>query len=143
MKKQAWLLLCAPLILVPMAQADDDKKEQANAKMMEQRERTEDMEARGKRELAGMREREEDEAKQKMKDKAKGKDKWKDKEKLKDKAKQKMQDDEDSDSDDDGKGLEKQGAKKAEQERNELDKGSEQGLEKRAEKSKKWWRFWE
>lgn len=39
-------------------------------------------------------------------------------------------------------GLEKQAEKKAEQERNELDKGSEQGQAKRAEHSRKWWKFW-
>jgi len=30
-----------------------------------------------------------------------------------------------------------------EKERKELDKGSEKGQEKRAENSKKWWKFWE
>lgn len=39
-------------------------------------------------------------------------------------------------------GLEKQKAKKSEQEMKELDKGSEQGQEAR-QKRKKWWKFWE
>jgi hypothetical protein len=40
------------------------------------------------------------------------------------------------------KGLEKQKNMKAEQVRKELDKGSETGKTKRAEHSKKWWKFW-
>ena len=40
------------------------------------------------------------------------------------------------------KGMEKQQAKKAEQERKELDKGSETGQAAREEHSKKWWQFW-
>lgn len=44
---------------------------------------------------------------------------------------------------DDAAGLEKQRAKKAEQEMKELDKGSEQGQQQREENRKKWWRFWE
>lgn len=39
-------------------------------------------------------------------------------------------------------GLEKQAEKKADQERKELNKGSEQGQAKRAEHSRKWWKFW-
>jgi len=50
--------------------------------------------------------------------------------------------------DDDGvkdsnKGLEKQRQKKAEQERKELGKGSEQGQASREAHSRKWWKFWE
>ena len=40
-------------------------------------------------------------------------------------------------------GLAKQRDKKAEQERKELDKGSEQGKAAREENSRKWWKFWE
>lgn len=40
------------------------------------------------------------------------------------------------------KGMEKQDAKKPEQNRNELGKGSEQGQAAREENSKKWWKFW-
>lgn len=43
---------------------------------------------------------------------------------------------------DDATGLDKQKEKKAEQERKELGKGSEQGQAKRAEHSRKWWKFW-
>ncbi|WP_237062017.1 hypothetical protein [Microbulbifer zhoushanensis] len=42
----------------------------------------------------------------------------------------------------DNKGMAKQAAKKAEQERKELGKGSEQGQAAREENSKKWWQFW-
>jgi uncharacterized protein with gpF-like domain len=42
----------------------------------------------------------------------------------------------------DAKALEKQAEKKTEQERKELGKGSEQGQAKRAENSRKWWKFW-
>lgn len=83
----------------------------------------------------------EDKIKQKLQDQDLMKDKDKLEKKLsKDKAK--------GDDDDAGdqvafKGLEKQREKKAEQRRNEVDKGSEQGQEKRAENSKKWWKFWE
>jgi len=41
------------------------------------------------------------------------------------------------------KGLEKQKEKKLEQERKEIDKGSEQGQKMREERSRKWWKFWE
>jgi hypothetical protein len=41
------------------------------------------------------------------------------------------------------KGLEKQREKKSEQERKEIDKGSEQGQKMREEHSRKWWKFWE
>ncbi len=41
------------------------------------------------------------------------------------------------------KGLEKQTAKKADQEQKELDKGSEQGQTSREEHRKKWWQFWD
>lgn len=47
-----------------------------------------------------------------------------------------------NDSSSDLKGLEKQKLKKAEQSQKELDKGSEKGQAARAEKSKKWWKFW-
>ncbi len=40
-------------------------------------------------------------------------------------------------------GLEKQKIKKANQERKEMGKGSEQGQQMREENSKKWWKFWE
>ena len=40
------------------------------------------------------------------------------------------------------KGMEKQQAKKSEQERKELGKGSEKGQAAREEHSKKWWQFW-
>lgn len=40
------------------------------------------------------------------------------------------------------KGLEKQTTMKAEQERKELDKGSDAGREARETHSKKWWKFW-
>jgi len=53
------------------------------------------------------------------------------KEKSKDKSKNK-----------DNKGLEKQKAGKSEQERKELDKGSDKGKEARETHSKKWWKFW-
>ena len=46
------------------------------------------------------------------------------------------------DMDDKLKGLEKQKAKKAEQMRNELGKGSEQGQAAREQHNKKWWKFW-
>ena len=42
----------------------------------------------------------------------------------------------------DNKGLEKQKAGKSEQERKELDKGSDKGKEARETHSKKWWKFW-
>ncbi len=50
---------------------------------------------------------------------------------------------EEMDHDSDAKGLEKKRHKKAEQERRELDKGSEQGQAMREEHSRKWWKFWE
>ncbi len=50
---------------------------------------------------------------------------------------------EEMDLDSDDRGLEKQRYKKAEQERHELDKGSEQGQAMREEHSRKWWKFWE
>jgi len=40
-------------------------------------------------------------------------------------------------------GLKKQAENKANQQRNELGKGSEMGQAKREENSKKWWKFWE
>jgi hypothetical protein len=40
------------------------------------------------------------------------------------------------------RGLEQVKARKLEQERKELGKGSEQGQAKRAEHSRKWWKFW-
>jgi hypothetical protein len=40
-------------------------------------------------------------------------------------------------------GLEKQKLKKSEQTRKEMDKGSDEGKESRAENTKKWWSFWE
>ncbi|GAB3110895.1 hypothetical protein G8770_20465 [Aestuariicella hydrocarbonica] len=40
------------------------------------------------------------------------------------------------------KGSDKQAQAKAEQSRNELGKGSEQGQQAREEHSKKWWKFW-
>ena len=40
------------------------------------------------------------------------------------------------------KGLDEQSAKKAEQVQNELDKGSEAGMDARDTNSKKWWKFW-
>jgi hypothetical protein len=75
----------------------------------------------------------------------------------------KLDDDDDDDDDDDKKdkdkkekvkknkankdkeatGLAKQTAKKSEQERKELGKGSEQGQKARQEHSRKWWKFWE
>lgn len=42
-----------------------------------------------------------------------------------------------------GSGVGKQRDKKMEQERTEAGKGSETGQQKRAEHSRKWWRFWE
>lgn len=41
------------------------------------------------------------------------------------------------------RGLDAVADRKTEQERKELGKGSEQGQLKRAENSRKWWRFWE
>ena len=64
-----------------------------------------------------------------------------DEKKVKDKAKrEKLRDHED---DDEASGLARQREKKAEQERKELGKGSEQGQASREEHSRKWWNFWE
>ena len=46
------------------------------------------------------------------------------------------------DSEEKVKGLEKQKLKKTDQQRKELDKGSDQGQESR-DNRKKWWRFWD
>ena len=40
------------------------------------------------------------------------------------------------------KGIEKQSAKKSEQELKELEKGSDKGKASREENRKKWWKFW-
>ena len=40
------------------------------------------------------------------------------------------------------KGIEKQSAKKSEQEQKELEKGSDKGKASREENRKKWWKFW-
>ena len=40
------------------------------------------------------------------------------------------------------KGIEKQGAKKSEQEQKEVEKGSDKGQASREENRKKWWRVW-
>ena len=40
------------------------------------------------------------------------------------------------------KGIEKQSAKKSEQEQKELEKGSDKGKTSREENRKKWWKFW-
>jgi hypothetical protein len=49
----------------------------------------------------------------------------------------------DQDKPADASGLARQSDKKMEQERKELEKGSETGQQKREERSRKWWRFWE
>ncbi|OUR65839.1 hypothetical protein A9Q79_02295 [Methylophaga sp. 42_25_T18] len=67
----------------------------------------------------------------------------KDKSKKAKKEKDELDDDVDTDEDSDKlKGIEKQTAKKADQEQKELDKGSEQGQASREEHRKKWWQFW-
>jgi hypothetical protein len=48
----------------------------------------------------------------------------------------------DSEFDEDSPGLAKQRDKKANQERKELGRGSEQGQQMREEHSRKWWKFW-
>jgi hypothetical protein len=53
-----------------------------------------------------------------------------------------MKDEHHADMDDAKQGMEKQRDKKADQARNELGKGSEQGQQQRAANSKKWWKFW-
>lgn len=62
------------------------------------------------------------------------------KEKIKEQDREQMQ--EMKEGSEQKKAMEKQAAKKSEQNRNELGKGSEQGQAAREENSKKWWKFW-